>query len=82
MSDFEGMIDIRHDVVTKPRYIMFSTPQQDYYSACRLNRFNNGTVDIEDDLGDNQHVSLHSLEHAQNLIRALEKAIELEWFTK
>lgn len=80
MSEVE--IDVRVNQDSDPVYIRFADVGDfgDSYTATRLNQFDNERITIEeDDLKRGDAVAINSAEHAQNLIKALNKAIELGW---
>ena len=75
-------IDIRNNkppVITK---IVFADEDDAFTKATNL-KLMASSVAIEEDNGcDNVDVRVRSVEHAENLIKALQKAIELNWFDK
>lgn len=73
-------IDIRTMNDGKVSVIRFADKERETCTATNLKLLTSGCVAIEEDDGDGDDVRINSLEHAQNLILSLEKAIELGWF--
>ena len=80
MNDY---IDIRRVSETEIKHIVFADPDDNYVVATRISKLSDGIVAIEErdtndrDAGDD--VRLVSAEQGRNLIKAIEKAIEMKW---
>lgn len=59
--------------------IRFADAEDDHYVASGVVRGFSGVVEVGD-IEEGRWLGLFSEEHARNLIRALNKAIELGWF--
>ena len=78
-------IDVRN--VKEVTGIRFADVDDDWYGATKISRYHAPSrhpsterVRIEqDDLEEDQYVIVNSAEHAENLILALRKSIELGW---
>lgn len=72
------IIDVRDDVDTVVDTIVFADGSDSYINAVRLDKGSSESIlriyDEEDDF-----VCITSKEHAENLIKALQKAIEFRW---
>lgn len=75
-------IDVRVTKEAPIEYIRFADENPYNYTATRIKKGNRDTPDgvsIEEDDGGEGDVAIHSKEHGENLIKALQKAIELGW---
>lgn len=78
-------IDVRCSEQSEIDNIIFAGSEVDEGSAVSLQKgrgdtFTSHIAIVPADDNDYSVVSIESKEHAQNLIKALEKAIELKWF--
>jgi hypothetical protein len=71
--------DIRNNPAEKITVIRFADNSDDYYVASGILRNSHGGVEVID-IETERDLRVRSKEHAQNLIKALNKAIELGWF--
>jgi hypothetical protein len=78
------IIDIRNESNEQVTVIQFADRNGGYTKATRIHRKNSGTVAIEeeDGMASSEDVRVTSIPHARNLIKALEKAIELGWLSQ
>lgn len=75
-------IDIRSENAEQVQIIRFDDYDENYYNAAYLlNSYNQVKICHNSDYSEKQ-LSLLSKESAENLIKALQKAIELDWWTK
>lgn len=79
LTTMNNKIDIRNDDCTDPVYIQFHDVHPDNYTATRLKDSGRGRIEIQEDDDDCRYITLHNREQAENLIKAIEKAIELNW---
>lgn len=78
MSEF----DIRENNKRPITHIRFEDLERNHCKATVLRKLDHcGHVAIDEDDGDSDHVLIIGKTHAENLIKALEKAIELGWLT-
>jgi hypothetical protein len=72
-------IDIRKDIVDEVKIIRFDDKSEEYYNASYLEK--GICIRIYHDKEDKEKfLSLTSKQHAENLIKALQKAIKLDWW--
>jgi len=72
-------LDIRAYEPEKITVIRFADDEDDSFVASGIALGFSGVVEVGD-IGEGRRLGLFSEEHARNLIKALNKAIELGWF--
>ena len=71
--------DIRTNQAEEISVLRFADGSDDYHVASGISRVADGGVSVID-LESERTLRIFSEEHAQNLIKAINKAIELGWF--
>lgn len=75
-----SIIDIRCNEPEQTNKIRFADVSTDYYQATIIKREYTGKVSIQEEDGNTSlKVNIMGREHAENLIKAMKKAIDMGW---
>lgn len=72
-------MDIRYDNVTQLSIINFADLKDDWLTATNLRKTDGGVL-IQTQRQMSAAMIIHTKEHAENMVKSLNKALELGWF--